>query len=122
LRCGFLFLYFHFCFLQKYIFVFEINRNIPRPPAAGRPGPGRPAAGRQGLFCKKIHEEFALRSLEDRSPGSGAAGPQAARQRGGWICKIILIIAKVSPATPEIKVRLMIGKLNHFSNCEHQST
>ena len=78
----FYFLYFSFLFLKKYIFVFEIYRNIPGRPTAGRPGPGRPAAGRQGLFCKKFRWEFALRPLEDRSPGSGAAGPQAARQRG----------------------------------------
>ena len=71
LRCGFLFLYFHFCFLQKYIFVFEINRNIP-----GRQGPGRPAAGRQRLFCKKIHEKFALKPLEDRPSAAGRPGRQ----------------------------------------------
>ena len=37
--------------------------------------PGRPAAGPQGLFCKKFHEKFAPGPLEDRSPGIGAAGP-----------------------------------------------
>ena len=59
----------------------KIYRNIP----------GRPAAGRQGLICKKFRGKFALKPLEDRSPDSGAAGPQgrpaagrqapAARQR-----------------------------------------
>ena len=70
MRTGpfFYFFIFHFRFLQKYIFVFEININIPRP------GHGRPAAGRQGFFCKNFRREFALKSLEDRSPGSGAAG------------------------------------------------
>ena len=47
----------------------------PGRPAAGRPAPGRPAAGQQGLFYKKFRRKFAAGSLEDRSPGSGAAGP-----------------------------------------------
>ena len=36
-------------------------------------GAGRPAAGWQGLFCKKFRRKFAPGSLEDRSPDSGAA-------------------------------------------------
>ena len=51
-KCDFFFI-FQFHFLQKYIFIFEIYRNIPRPP------------------CKKFYEKFTPRSLEDRSPGSG---------------------------------------------------
>ena len=73
---SFLFLYFLFSFFTKNIFLFSKFTGIyPGRPAAGRPGPGRPAAGRQRLFCKKFRREFALRPLEDRSPGSGAAGP-----------------------------------------------
>ena len=70
-----------------------------------------PLPGSRGFSAKSFAENLRP---DPRGP--------VARQQGGWICKIILIIAKVSPATPEIKVRLMIGKLNHFSNCEHQST
>ena len=79
------FLYFLFSF-SKFTEIY------PGRPVAGRPGPGLPAAGRQGLFCKNFRWEFALRPLEDRSPGSGAAGPPgrpaagqqapAARQQG----------------------------------------
>ena len=93
----FYFFIFHFRFLQKYIFVFKIYRNIPGRPAVGRPGPGCPAAGRQGLFCKNFREEFALRPLEDRSPRSGAAGPQAARQRG---CRLPLHYLRVGCPPP----------------------
>ena len=50
----FYFFIFQFRFLQKYIFVFEIYGN------------------------KKFREKFAPGPLEDRSPGSGAAGRPAA--------------------------------------------
>ena len=63
-------------FFYFFYFLFSFFTKIyPDRPAAGRPGPGRPAAGRQGLFCKNFRWEFVLRPLEDRSPGSGAAGP-----------------------------------------------
>ena len=79
----FIFIFFIFVF-YKNIFLFSKFRRIyPGRPAAGGPSPGRPAAGRQGLFCKKFRGKFAPGSLKDRPPGSGAAGPQAARQRGG---------------------------------------
>ena len=71
----FYFYIFYFHFLQKYIFVFEIYRNIPRPPCCRRPGPGRPAAGRQGLLCKNFCENICVQFPGGRSPGSGAAGP-----------------------------------------------
>ena len=74
------FLFFYFSISFFIIFFFEIYRT------------GRPAAWRQGLFYKKFHRKFTLGSLEDRSPGSGAArcrppgseavGPQAARLWG----------------------------------------
>ena len=54
------------------MFVFEIYMNIPRPPrcwAAGTWQPGR------GLFVKKSRQKITPRSLEDRPPGSEAAGP-----------------------------------------------
>ena len=73
---GFFYFYiFYFRFLQKYIFVFEIYRNIPGRPAAGRPGPGRPAAGRQRLLCKTFCENICAQVPRGRSPCSGAAGP-----------------------------------------------
>ena len=79
-QAVFYFYIFQFRFLQKYIFIFEIYRNIPRPPCCRAAGTWSP---RQGLFCKKFHGNFALKPLEDRSPDSGAAGPMATRQRGG---------------------------------------
>jgi len=68
----FYFFIFQFRYLQKYIFIFEIYRNIPRPPCCRAAGTW---SLRQGLFCKKFHGNFALKPLEDRSPDSGAAGP-----------------------------------------------
>ena len=70
---GFLFFYFLFSFFIKIYFRFQNLQEYT--PAALLPGPGRPAAGRQGFFCKNFREEFALKPLEDRSPDSGAAGP-----------------------------------------------
>ena len=59
---------FYFYFLQKYIFVFEIYRNIP----------GRPAPGRQGLLCKNFCENICA-----QVPGAGrpAAGRPALAAR-----------------------------------------
>ena len=52
-------------------------------------GAGRPAAGWQGLFCKKFRGKFALGPLEDRSPDSGAARwrPPGSRAAGVYSCK-----------------------------------
>ena len=72
--CAFLFFYFSISFFTK-IFFFEIYRNIPRPPRCRAAGTARPAAGRQGFFCETFRRKFTPGSLEDRSPGSGAAGP-----------------------------------------------
>ena len=72
----FLFLYFLFPFFLKKIYLFwKFTEIYPGRPAAGRPGPDRPAAGRQGLIYKKTRQKIAPRSLENRPPGSGAAGP-----------------------------------------------
>ena len=68
----FIFIFFNFVF-YKNIFLFLKFTGIY---------PDRLAAGRQRLFCKKIRRKFAPGPLEHRSPGSGAAGPQAARQLG----------------------------------------
>ena len=54
----FYFLFFYFRFLQKYIFVFEIYRNIPGRPTAGRPEPGRPTAGGSGFSAKIFAENL----------------------------------------------------------------
>ena len=69
----FIFIFFNFVF-YKNIFLFSKFTGIY---------PGRPAAGRLGHFCETCRRKFAPESLEDRSSGSGAAGPQAARQWGG---------------------------------------
>ena len=64
-RAFFIFIFFNFVF-YKNIFLFSKFTEIY---------PGRPTAGRQGLFYKKFRRKFASGSLEDRSPRSGAAGP-----------------------------------------------
>jgi len=70
----FYFYIFQFCFLQKYIFVFEIYRNIPRPPRCRAAGTWPPRCRVAGAFLQKVRGKFAPGPLEDRSPGSGAAG------------------------------------------------
>ena len=72
---GFLFLYFYFCFLQKYIFDLEIYRNIPGRPDAGRPGPGRPAARRQGLERKKKKKKNCRQVPGAGRPAAGRPAP-----------------------------------------------
>src|SRR6185503_15973289 len=42
-----------------------------------------PLRGGRSFSAKLLRIFFAEKPLEDRSPDSGAAGPQAARQRGG---------------------------------------
>ena len=58
------FLFFIFVF-YKNIFLFSKFTGIY---------PGRPAAGRQELFCKKFAKIFAEKPLEDQPPGSRATG------------------------------------------------
>ena len=60
----FLFLYFYFCFLQKYIFDLEIYRNIPRPPRCGA----------AVAYLQKKDEKNCRQVPGDWSPGSWAAG------------------------------------------------
>ena len=74
----FLFFYFLFLFFKKYIFDLEIYRNIP----------GRPAAGRQGLTCKK-KDENKLQTGPWEPAARQLGGP--ARQRGGrvYFCKFL---------------------------------
>ena len=69
----FIFLFFNFVFYKNIFLFLKFTGIYSGRPAAGRPAPGRPAAGRQGLFCETFYKKFAPRSLEDRSPGSGAA-------------------------------------------------
>ena len=71
----FYFYTFYFRFLQKYIFVFKIYRNIPRPPRCRAARTWSPRCGAAGLFCKNFRGEFALKPLEDRSPDNGTTGP-----------------------------------------------
>ena len=67
MRFFFIFIFFNFVFYKNLFLFLKFTRIYP----------GRPAAGRQGLFCKKIRGKFARRSLKDQSPGSRAAGPAA---------------------------------------------
>ena len=73
MRRFFYFYIFYFRFLQKYIFVFEIYRNIPRPPRCRAVGTWSPRCGAAGAFLQKFCENFCR-----KAPG----GP-VARQRGG---------------------------------------
>ena len=79
------FLFFYFRFLQKYIFVFKIYRNIPRPPGSGAAGTWSPRCGAAGAFLQKFSRRICAeapggpvaRQRSDRPPrppGSGAAG------------------------------------------------
>ena len=65
----------YFRFLQKYIFVFEIYMNIPRPPRCRAAGTWPPGSGAAGAYLQKKLTKIVPRSLEDRPPGSRAAGP-----------------------------------------------
>ena len=62
----------------------EIYRNIP----------GRPAAGRQGLICKKRGKQIADRSLGTGRSAAGWPAPKAARLRGGrhFFCNLALFV------------------------------
>ena len=71
----FYFYIFHFRFLQKYIFIFEIYRNIPRPPRCRAAGTWPPGSGAAGAFLKKFRGENCVLVPGGRSPCSGAAGP-----------------------------------------------
>src|SRR6185312_11871684 len=71
----YIFIFLIFVFYKNIFSFSKFTRIYPGRPAAGRPGPGRPAAGRQGLICKNFRKKITFRSLKDRSPGSGAAGP-----------------------------------------------
>ena len=70
----FIFLFFNFVFYKNIFLFSKFTEIYSGRPVVGRPAPGRPAAGQQGLFCKKFRGKFAPGPLEDRSPGSGAAG------------------------------------------------
>ena len=80
-RGFFIFLFFYFRFLQKYIFVFEIYRNIPRPPRCRAAGTWSTRCGAAGAFVQKLLRKYLCAGPWGRSPGLLA--PQAARQRGG---------------------------------------
>ena len=72
-RPFFYFYILYFRFLQKYIFDFEICRNIPRPPVCRAAGTWPPGSGAAGAFVKKISR---------RKLHAGPWGP-VARHRGG---------------------------------------
>ena len=84
-RAGVLFYFyiFQFRFLQKYIFVFEIYKYIPRPPSCRAGGTWSPAAGRQGVSTIFYDENLRAGPWRIGCPAAGRPVPQAARQRGG---------------------------------------
>ena len=66
----FYFYIFYFRFLQKYIFVFEIYRNIPRPPHCRAAGTWSPCCEATGVFLQK----FSRRICAEAPGGLEAAG------------------------------------------------
>ena len=49
----FIFIFFIFVFYKNIFLIWKFTEIYPVRPAAGGPGPARPAAGRQRLICKK---------------------------------------------------------------------
>ena len=72
----FYFFIFRFCFLQKYIFIFEIYRNILRPPRCRAAGTWSPRCGAAKAFVQKLLRKYlrtgpwgpAARLQGDRPP------------------------------------------------------
>ena len=76
---GFLFLYFLFLFFKKIYFYFrnlqEYTLAVPLPGGRDLVAPLRGGKGFSAKISRKFVKIFAEKPLEDRSPGSGAAGP-----------------------------------------------
>ena len=70
-RGFFIFIFFYFRFLQKYISDLEIYRNIPRQ------------LGGKGLSEKKRRKKIFRQVPGAGRPAAGRPAPQAAQQRGG---------------------------------------
>ena len=81
----FYFFIFYFRFLQKYIFVFKIYKNIPRPPRCRTTGTRSPRCGAAEAFLQKICEIFCRKT----SGGSGGRPPRppGSRAAGVYSCK-----------------------------------
>ena len=80
----FLYFYiFYFCFLQKYIFVFEIYMNIPRPPRCRAAGTWPPGSREAGAYLQKSRQKLRRGPWRTGRPAAGRPALQAARQRGG---------------------------------------
>ena len=65
------FLFFIFVFYKNIFSIWKFTGIYPSRPAAGRPGPGHPAAGRQGLCAKVFAQIIARRSLGAGRPAAG---------------------------------------------------
>ena len=76
-KAVFYFIIFYFRFLQKYIFMFQIYMNIPRPP-------GSRAA--DAYLQKKVDKKLRRGPCRTDRPAAGRPALQAARQRdsGPW--------------------------------------
>ena len=92
-QAVFYFYIFQFRFLQKYIFVFEIYRNIPRPPCGRAAGTWPPRCWAGGVFLQKLSQKICAQvpggpvarqrgERPPRPPSSGAAG--LGRPPAGW--------------------------------------
>ena len=74
-RRFFYFFIFQFRFLQKYIFVFEIYRNISRPPRCRATRTWSPRCGAAGAFVQKLLRKYLCAGPWGRSPGLPVARP-----------------------------------------------
>ena len=74
-RGFYIFIFYIFIFYKNIFSIWKFIGIYPGRPAAGWPGPDRPAAERQGHFRKKFRGENCAQVPGGRSPGSGVAGP-----------------------------------------------
>ena len=83
----FIFFIFYFRFLQKYIFILKIYRNIPPPPRCWAAGIWSPRCGAAGAFLQKFSWRICTEAPRGpvsrqrggrppRPPGSGATATQ----------------------------------------------
>ena len=83
-QAVFLFFILYSCLLQKYIFVFEIYMNIPRPPCCRAAGTWPPGSRAVGVYLqKKVDKKLRRGPWRTGRPAAGRPTLQAARQRSG---------------------------------------
>ena len=98
------FFYFLFSFFTKIYFFSKFTKIYPC----------RPAAGRQGFFCKSFRGKFVLKPLEDQPPDSGAAGPPGRPAAGRQATRAPLGISSVCTQAIAIQTYLTLLKKSFF--------